>query len=243
MKHPRYGAVALVIVIRIITVWLLNTAVQPAIAISANSIKSQATTTTATSTGVLQTTTGTPMPTLSVPQAIPTCVPTVTANTAGPTALPTSGTAVPTAAQPATPTCIPGTMSQATVSSVAVSTAVSSGGATPPATAPSTAAPTAASSSNQPGKVNMDAILPPDPARDLLFNNCTSCHSWVCAVIGQRTTDDWDRLKLAMRQRVSGMTDADFETLFNYLKSNFNDQKPVPDLPPEIAAMGCVTPG
>lgn len=73
----------------------------------------------------------------------------------------------------------------------------------------------------------------------MLLNNCTSCHSFVCAVTGQRTVDYWQTVKTGHRERVSSLSDDDFNALFTYLADNFNDKKPVPALPPELAGLGC----
>jgi hypothetical protein len=85
----------------------------------------------------------------------------------------------------------------------------------------------------------MNKIFPPGPGKDLVFSNCTGCHSFVCSIIGQRTADAWNKIKTTHRKRVSALSDADFGALFDYLAANFNDQKPVPELPPELAQMGC----
>lgn len=85
----------------------------------------------------------------------------------------------------------------------------------------------------------MSKIFPPGPGMDLLFSNCTSCHSFVCSVIGQRTAGAWQKVKTTHRSRVSGMNDVDYNALFDYLATSFNDQKPTPELPPDLAQMGC----
>ncbi len=166
-----------------------------------------------------------------------TTEPTATAtptNTTAPTATaaptnttPPTATTAPTATRTATATTAP------TKTTAATSTAVAT-------TAPSvaaTAAPT--SSSGQSNKVNLDAFMPPGKGRDLLLNNCTSCHSFVCAINGQRSVDAWQAVKIGHRDRVASLSDEDYNTLFTYLETNFNDQKPPPELPPELANMGC----
>lgn len=110
-----------------------------------------------------------------------------------------------------------------------------------PATAVPTVTPTALPTPSGPGadatspaasaKVDLDKIFPAGKGRDLLLLNCSACHSFVRAVVGQRTQDAWEVVKRNMRSRVSGMSDQDFETVFAYLEANFNDTKPTPDLP------------
>lgn len=75
--------------------------------------------------------------------------------------------------------------------------------------------------------------------REILLANCSNCHSFVCAVLGQRSKEHLESVKETHRGRVSGLTDAQLDTLFNYLYENFGDQKPVPVLPEALAGEGC----
>jgi hypothetical protein len=88
-------------------------------------------------------------------------------------------------------------------------------------------------------KVNLDAYLPPDRGRDLLIANCGTCHSWVCAVRGQRSAEHTERLKEAHRDKVGALPGEDYDLLFAYLANNFNDTKPEPQLPEPLSQMGC----
>lgn len=146
------------------------------------------------------------------PPATPTSLPTATAQLATATSVPTA-TSQPATAQPATATVMP--------------------------TVPATTAPSSTSSTGQSGKIDINKILPPGKGQTLLLNNCTSCHSFVCAVTGQRTIDYWKTVEAGHRDRVPSLSDDDFNTLFAYLEANFNDSKPVPELPPELAGIGC----
>jgi hypothetical protein len=109
----------------------------------------------------------------------------------------------------------------------------SSGTATPPASAPA-AAPAAAPADSE-FKTVAD-VFPAGPGRDLVMNNCTSCHNVACSAIGQRTADRWDSLRDAHRERVSG---ADVNAIFTYLKTNFGPDKPEPKIPPAFLEGGC----
>ncbi len=88
-------------------------------------------------------------------------------------------------------------------------------------------------------KVNLDTFAPPSRARDLILENCGTCHSFVCAFRGQRTVEHWQTIKRDMRDKVSQLSDQDYDTMFAYLEVNFNDQKPEPQLPPEFQQLGC----
>lgn len=83
-------------------------------------------------------------------------------------------------------------------------------------------------------RVDLDAIFPPGEGRDLLLNNCQSCHTWAPVVVLQMTPDEWARWSTEHRGRVSNLSDAEFETLYAYLVSNFNPDRPVPELPPAL---------
>ena len=82
-----------------------------------------------------------------------------------------------------------------------------------------------------PTRVDLDAIFPPGPGRDLVLNNCQSCHVWVPIVILQMDKDAWHRNSLEHRGRVEALSDEDFEVLYNYLSSTFTPERPVPELP------------
>ena len=77
----------------------------------------------------------------------------------------------------------------------------------------------------------MDAIFPPGEGRDLVLWNCLGCHEFVRIVWGQRDAARWEPVKNRHRERVIGLSDEEFNTLFAYLVENFNATKPVPDLP------------
>ncbi len=98
---------------------------------------------------------------------------------------------------------------------------------------------------NRPGTtwVDLDAIAPPGEERDMLIMECSNCHPFVCAVRGQRTVPHWEMVRLMHESRLwINLSERDSSLLFSYLESNFNDQKPMPDLPEALADQGCTTP-
>ena len=105
------------------------------------------------------------------------------------------------------------------------------GGSAPSGAQPSGAQ---AATGSEPTRVNLDEIFPPDPGRDLVLNNCQSCHVWVPIVVLQMDEDGWRRNSLEHRDRVQGLSDEEFETLYDYLSSTFTPDRPVPTLPPEL---------
>jgi len=102
--------------------------------------------------------------------------------------------------------------------------------------APSDAQPTEASDTagSEPIRVNIDKIFPPGPGRDLVLNNCQSCHVWVPIVVLQMDKAAWYRNSLEHRDRVEGLSDEEFKVLYDYLSSTFTPDRHVPELPPEL---------
>lgn len=91
-----------------------------------------------------------------------------------------------------------------------------------------------ATTRNEPTRVNIDEIFPPGPGRDLVLNNCQSCHVWVPIVVLQMDEALWYRNGLEHRDRVEGLSDEEFKILYDYLSSTFTPDRPVPKLPPEL---------
>lgn len=87
---------------------------------------------------------------------------------------------------------------------------------------------------NRPDKVDIDAIFPAGRGRDLLLNNCTSCHTFVPIVVLQMDKTAWERNSRIHRSRVPALTDEEFEVLYQYLVANFNPDRPVPTLPKSL---------
>lgn len=74
-------------------------------------------------------------------------------------------------------------------------------------------------------------------ARNVLLNNCTSCHTFVPIVKAQKTAEAWNAFLAGHRERVPHLTDPDFQLLGDYLRSHYNDTEPVPVLPPALEAL------
>ncbi|MQA92278.1 MAG: hypothetical protein GEU90_18965 [Gemmatimonas sp.] len=83
-------------------------------------------------------------------------------------------------------------------------------------------------------RVDLDAIFPAGEGRDLMLNNCQSCHTWVPVVVLQMNEQEWNRWASEHRGRVPGLSDEEFATLQSYLIENFNPETPVPELPPAL---------
>jgi hypothetical protein len=89
----------------------------------------------------------------------------------------------------------------------------------------------ATSSTRAEESVDINKIFPPGPGRELVLNNCTSCHTFVPIVILQMTREAWERNSRDHRDRVEGLSDSEFKVLYDYLVTNFNPDTPVPKLP------------
>lgn len=101
---------------------------------------------------------------------------------------------------------------------------------------PPTATP---SGQSQPAKLDLDALFPPGEGRELVLSSCESCHSWVCAVKGQRTREHWQTVHTAHQENTAALSKEQMDTLWEYLADNFNDTQPEPYLPPGFAELGC----
>ena len=82
-------------------------------------------------------------------------------------------------------------------------------------------------------------IFPPGAGREMVLDTCGSCHPVVCCARGQRTAERWDSIHQGHKDKLSGRPAADLEAMFTYLKTNFNDAKPEPKVPPEFLQQGC----
>jgi mono/diheme cytochrome c family protein len=112
-----------------------------------------------------------------------------------------------------------------------VVTACGGGGAAPGDDEPTA---TSAAATTAGGRLDMDAIFPAGPGRELLLNNCQNCHTFVPIVVLQMDKDAWYRNSLDHRERVTTLNDEEFKTLYEYLAANFNPDRPVPELPKEL---------
>jgi len=106
------------------------------------------------------------------------------------------------------------------------------GGASSSGQAAGTAAATGAASG--PVKVDLEAIFPQGPGRDMVLENCQNCHTFVPIVVLQMDKDAWHRNSLDHRERVTTLTDEQFKTVYEYLSTNFGPHRPVPRLPKEL---------
>jgi hypothetical protein len=89
---------------------------------------------------------------------------------------------------------------------------------------------------SSPAPASVIDLFPPGAGRDLVLNNCASCHNVACATIGQRSNRRWDSLEESHKEKIAG---ADLKMIFGYLKANFNDSKPEPKVPPKFLEGGC----
>jgi hypothetical protein len=87
-----------------------------------------------------------------------------------------------------------------------------------------------------PEPANVAEVFPAGAGRDVVLNNCGSCHNLACSAIGQRTSARWQSLKESHKDKV---TDGDAAAAFAYLQSHFNDANPEPKVPPKFLQGGC----
>ena len=104
----------------------------------------------------------------------------------------------------------------------------------PASDAPAPEPESTAAEDSGPIRLDMDKIFPPGPGRDLVFNNCQTCHVWVPIVILQMDETQWARNGSEHRDRVGLVSDEDFELMYEYLITTFTPDRPVPELPPAL---------
>ena len=75
-------------------------------------------------------------------------------------------------------------------------------------------------------------------ARDIIMDNCTSCHTFVPIVVQQFDRSGWETgiSRHVIVGRVPYMTPAQVKEITEYLIANFNSSLPVPELPPALLA-------
>ena len=151
----------------------------------------------------------------TVPTTAPTAAPATAAVTAAPkaTTVPTQGVA-------------PSATTQATATTAAPATTQAK-----PTTAP--AATKAASKPGTFGKAELDQIFPPGKGQDLVFRACVNCHNWVPIVMAGFDKEGWQQNMMNHRNRVTGLSDEEFNYLYDYLAQTFPPGHPVPDNIPE----------
>jgi len=73
-----------------------------------------------------------------------------------------------------------------------------------------------------------------DTARDLITVNCMTCHLFVRIVVKQGTEVDWNATIERHRVRVPKLSDAEMDSLRDYLAANFRPDLPPPEVPAEL---------
>ncbi len=81
---------------------------------------------------------------------------------------------------------------------------------------------------------NIKDVFPDGTGRDLVLDNCQSCHVLVPILVLPMDEGAWYRNSLEHRERVEGLNDTEFKTLYEYLASNFTPDRPKPKLPPAL---------
>jgi hypothetical protein len=108
------------------------------------------------------------------------------------------------------------------------------GGAPEGGDAPASGSSASGAPSGAPERIDMEAIFPPGPGRELVLNNCQNCHTFVPIVVLQMEKDAWQRNSIDHRERVTSVSDEEFKLMYEYLVANFNPDRPVPELPKEL---------
>lgn len=78
---------------------------------------------------------------------------------------------------------------------------------------------------------NIHDVFPEGPGRELVLNNCQSCHVLVPILVLRMDEASWHRNAIEHRERVEGLNDDEFALLYRYLATNFTPERPIPELP------------
>ena len=78
---------------------------------------------------------------------------------------------------------------------------------------------------------NIRDVFPEGPGRELVLDNCQSCHVLVPILVLRMDDAAWYRNSLEHRERVEALGDEDFEILYDYLATTFTPDRPIPKLP------------
>ncbi len=135
-------------------------------------------------------------------------------------------------AQAVTPTLQPTQMLTDTITSTVTAT-VTTTLTVSPTVAAAGGTPVPTSKPGTFGQAEVNQIFPPGRGQDLIFRACVNCHNWVPIALAQMTPEDWQRNAMTHRNRVSGLTDEEFNFLYQYLQTNFAPNHQPPDNIPQ----------
>ncbi len=82
--------------------------------------------------------------------------------------------------------------------------------------------------------MDLNEFFPPGEGRDLVLHNCGNCHIVGAIVVVQFTEGQWQANQDSHRKRFTALSEEEFETIYDYLKTNFYPGRPHPDVPEEF---------
>lgn len=85
----------------------------------------------------------------------------------------------------------------------------------------------------------VEELFPATGLRGLVINRCSTCHSVACSTLGQRSDEEWDEVEYSHQNYIPGLSIEDRGKIFDYLKRNFGENQPEPQVPPEFLEGGC----
>lgn len=74
--------------------------------------------------------------------------------------------------------------------------------------------------------------------REVVLQNCTSCHTFVPIVKAQKSPDEWGAMLSTHRDKIADVPGDEITRIQQFLAARFNPQTPPPKLPPELEALG-----
>ena len=86
------------------------------------------------------------------------------------------------------------------------------------------------------GQAGGAAALPDGPGRDVFLANCSSCHVLGVITNAPRSSEEWRDTIVKMQQTGAVISPNDFETIHQYLATNFNSERAAAPVAPVVAA-------
>src|SRR5574341_711674 len=83
-------------------------------------------------------------------------------------------------------------------------------------------------------KLNVDDIFPQGVGLYLMLQSCTNCHEVSLFAILRKSADAWARIRANHARRFPALTDAEIESMYEYVVANFNPDRPPSKVPPAL---------
>ncbi len=105
--------------------------------------------------------------------------------------------------------------------------------ATATVTATSTVTTTSSTTGGATGKIDLNAVLPDGPGRELVLQYCVGCHIAAPIAVAAKSPEGWDAQR-ENHSRFLQFGDDIVDKIYAYLKKYYPEDRQIPELPPEF---------